>query len=59
MTAMGIACSASELQTQPIQPLACLLSITGKYVTSIAAVGNAAGDTGTVTITFNNRTQTR
>ena len=53
MTAMGIACSASELQNATNTSLGLPASITGKYVASIAAVGNAAGDTGTLTITYN------
>jgi uncharacterized protein (DUF2147 family) len=53
MTAMGIACSASELQNADNPKLGLPSTITGKYVASIEAKGNAAGDTGTITITFN------
>lgn len=52
MTAIGIACSSSELQNADNAKLGLPASISGKYVSSIAAVGNATGDTGTVTITF-------
>ena len=52
MTAIGIACSASELQNADNTKLGLPATISGKYVASVAAVGNAAGDTGTVTITF-------
>jgi type IV pilus assembly protein PilA len=51
-TAIGIACSASELQNADNPKLGLPTTISGKYVSSITAVGNAAGDTGTVTITF-------
>jgi type IV pilus assembly protein PilA len=51
-TAIGIACSASELQDATNNKLGLPATISGKYVSSITAVGNAAGDTGTVTITF-------
>jgi type IV pilus assembly protein PilA len=51
-TAIGIACSASELQSADHTKLGLPATISGKYVSSITAVGNAAGDTGTVTITF-------
>ena len=51
-TAIGIACSASELQDATNTKLGLPATISGKYVSSITAVGNAAGDTGTVTITF-------
>jgi type IV pilus assembly protein PilA len=54
MTALGIACSASELQNATHATLGLPAAIAGKYVTSITAAGNAAGDTGTVTITYNN-----
>jgi type IV pilus assembly protein PilA len=53
MTAMGIACSASELQNATNTTLGLPATIVGKYVGSIEAKGNAAGDTGTITITFN------
>lgn len=52
MTAIGIACSASELQNADHSKLGLPTSISGKYVSSVAAVGNATGDTGTVTVTF-------
>ena len=53
MTAIGIACSASELQNATNTTLGLPATIVGKYVGSIEAKGNAAGDTGTITITFN------
>jgi type IV pilus assembly protein PilA len=52
MTAIGIACSASELQGADHTKLGLPVTISGKYVSSVAAVGDAGGDTGTVTITF-------
>ena len=52
MTAIGIACSASELQNATHATLGLPATISGKYVSSVAAAGNTTGDTGTVTITF-------
>lgn len=54
MTAIGLACSTSELASASNATLGLPAAITGKYITSIVAAGNAAGDTGTVTITYNN-----
>ena len=54
MTAIGLACSTSELANASNATLGLPAAITGKYITSIVAAGNAAGDTGTVTITYNN-----
>lgn len=52
MTAIGIACSASELQNANHTSLGLPTAISGKYVGSVAASGNTNGDTGIVTITF-------
>ena len=54
MTAIGLACSTSDLANATNATLGLPANITGRFVGSIAAAGNAAGDTGTVTITFNN-----
>ena len=54
MTAIGLACSTSELANATNATLGLPAEITGKYVSSIAAAGNAAGNSGTVTITYNN-----
>ncbi len=52
MTAIGIACSSSELQNATHTTLGLPATISGKYVTSVIAAGDKTGDTGTVTITF-------
>jgi type IV pilus assembly protein PilA len=52
MTAIGIACSASELQSADHTKLGLPTTISGTYVSKVEASGDKTGDTGTVTITF-------
>jgi type IV pilus assembly protein PilA len=54
MTALGVACSDGTIATSTTNALLGLslpVSISGKYTTSVTAVGSAAG--GTVTILYN------